>query len=83
MPGKFWSARGKVYQNEIGSFCYWQTYFQREQKTAHTQNPQPPPLSTNLKKKKGFFFSFRFKTTSLRHCHIGRMSEALCDLGRI
>jgi hypothetical protein len=33
------------------------------------------------KKEKGFFFSFRFKTTSLRHRHIGRMSEALCDLG--
>jgi hypothetical protein len=42
---------------------------------------QPPPLhSTNLKKEKGFFFSFRFKTTSLRPRYIGRMSEALCDL---
>jgi hypothetical protein len=42
-----------------------------------------PPLLTNLKKEKGFFFSFRFKTTSLRPCHIGRMSEALCDFDEI
>jgi hypothetical protein len=43
---------------------------------------KPPPLhSTNLKKEKGFFFSFRFKTTSLRPRYIGHMSGALCDLG--
>jgi hypothetical protein len=40
-----------------------------------------PPLLTNLKKEKGFFFSFRFKMISPRHRHIGRMSEALCELG--
>jgi hypothetical protein len=42
---------------------------------------KPPPLhSTNLKKEKGFFFSFRFKTTSPRSHHVSRISEALCDL---
>jgi hypothetical protein len=40
-----------------------------------------PPYPTNLKKEKGFFFSFRFKTTSLRPRYIGHMSGALCDLG--
>jgi hypothetical protein len=42
---------------------------------------RPQPLSsTDLKKEKGFF-SFRFKTTSLRPRYIGRISAALCDLG--
>jgi hypothetical protein len=42
---------------------------------------KPPPLHiSKLKKEKGGFFSFRFKTTSLRPRYIGRMSGALCDL---
>jgi hypothetical protein len=44
------------------------------------KNKVQPPHSTNLKKEKCFFFSFRFKMTSLRPRHIGRMSGALCDL---
>jgi hypothetical protein len=42
-----------------------------------------PPYPTNLKKEKGFFSFFRFKTTSLRPRHVGRMSGALCDLREI
>jgi hypothetical protein len=33
----------------------------------------------NKSKKRKSFFSFRFKTTSLRSRHVDRMSEALCD----
>jgi hypothetical protein len=35
--------------------------------------------STNLKKEKDFFFSFRFKTILHSPRHISRMSGALCD----
>jgi hypothetical protein len=39
-------------------------------------------LNKSKRKEKGFFFSFRFKTTSLDPRHVGRMSGALCDLGK-
>jgi hypothetical protein len=42
-----------------------------------------PLHPTNLKKEKGFFFSFRFKTTAPRLRYIGRISEARCDLDEI
>jgi hypothetical protein len=42
----------------------------------HRLKPLPLHIS-KLKKEKGFFFSFRFKTTSLRPCYIGRMSASV------
>jgi hypothetical protein len=42
--------------------------------------PLGTALNKSKRKEKGFFFSFRFKTTSHRLRYIGRISGARCDL---
>jgi hypothetical protein len=46
-------------------------------KKQHIVKTSAAILNKSKRKEKGFFFSFRFKTTSLRPRHVGRMSEAL------
>jgi hypothetical protein len=49
---------------------------QAAQKKQHSVKTLAAVLNKSKRKEKGFFFSFRFKTTSLRPRYIGRMSAS-------